>query len=593
MEKSKRKTGIPRLLELAGNAKPFILFSCVLSVLSALASLVPYICVYFVIRNTENMEWATLTFYGWVAVAFVAAQFLLYFSALMCSHIAAFKTTRNIKSLLLKHLVTLPMGFHTENPSGKLRKIIENNVEQTEGCIAPLPDLIASVVTPVVTVVILFIVDWKMGLLCLIPIVVGLTLQASMTPGNKEKNYLGEYQKSLEDMNNSAVEYVRGISVVKVFGQTIYSFKNFLVSIKRYEEYMVKYILSFEKSISSFVTAINSAFFVLVPAGILLSRYASDYGHFVLGFIFFAIFMPVMAGMLMHMRTVISNQMKINDSIQRIDELLNEKPLPEPLNVVIPQDSSIVFNHVSFTYKGNDVPAVSDISFTAPQGTVTALVGPSGGGKTTIASLILRFWDVDNGSVTIGGADIRNIPTEKLMEEISFVFQDVHLFKNSILENIRFSRPAATREEVLQAASAAQCMDILEKMPDGIDTVIGTKGIYLSGGEQQRIALARAMLKESSIIILDEATAFADPENETKIQAAFNSLIQNKTVLMIAHRLSTVRNADQILVLDQGEIAEQGSHHDLIAQKGIYQKMWDSYQSGVKWRIGKEAPHVS
>jgi ATP-binding cassette subfamily B protein len=588
-----KKTGIRRLLELSENAKPFMLFSIILSVLCALASIVPYICVYLVIRNMGTMQWAKMSIYGWAAVGAVAVQFLFYFSALMCSHIAAFRTARNIKSRLLKHLATLPMGFHMENPSGKIRKIIENNVIQTEGCIAPLPDMVAAVVTPASTVILMLSIDWRLGLLCLAPFMIGLTIQFFMKPDSGNKNYLEEYQNSLEDMNNAAVEYVRGISVVKVFGQTIYSFKNFLASIKRYEEYMVKYILAFETSISCFVTAINSAFFLLVPAGILLSRYASDYGRFVLSFIFYIIFVPVMSGMLMHMRSVVSNQMKINDSIQRIDEILEEKPLPETRSMAMPQNNDIIFSHVSFTYKDNTTPAVSDISFTASPGTVTALVGPSGSGKTTVASLMLRFWDVNSGSISIGGVDIRNIPTERLMEKISFVFQDVLLFKISILDNIRFGCQGATREETLRAAAAAQCMDILDRLPHGIDTIIGTKGIFLSGGERQRIALARAILKESSIIVLDEATAFADPENEIKIQTALNELIKNKTTLLIAHRLSTIRNADQILVLDQGKIAEQGNHHDLIAQKGIYHKMWNDYQSGVKWKIAKEGAHVS
>jgi ATP-binding cassette subfamily B protein len=588
-----KKTGIRRLLELAGNAKPFILLSAILSVLCALASIAPYICVYFVIRDTGTMEWTKMSIYGWAAAGVVAAQFLFYFSALMCSHIAAFRTTRNIKSLLLKHLATLPIGFHAANPSGKLKKIVENNVRQTEGCIAPLPDLVASAVTPIATIILLLSIDWRLGLICLAPLVIALTIQFSMKPDKKNKNYLEEYQNSLEDMNNAAVEYVRGISVVKVFGQTIFSFKNFLASIKRYEKYMVKYILAFEVSISSFVTAINSGFFLLVPAGILLSRYASDYGRFVLGFVFYILFVPVMAGMLMNVRSVVSNQMKIDDSIQRIDEIFEEKPLPEPQNMVKPRNNRIAFSHVSFSYKDNTTPAVSDISFTASPGTVTALAGPSGSGKTTIASLMLRFWDVNSGSISIGGVDIRNIPTGSLMEKVSFVFQDVHLFKISILDNIRFGCQDATREKALRAAATAQCMDIIDKLPHGIDTIIGTRGIFLSGGEQQRIALARAILKESPVIILDEATAFADPENEIKIQTALNELIKNKTTLVIAHRLSTIRNADQILVLDQGKIVEQGNHHDLIALKGIYHNMWDDYQSGVKWKIAKESAHVS
>jgi ATP-binding cassette subfamily B protein len=588
-----KKSGIRRLLELAGNAKPFMLLSAILSILSSLAVIIPYIFVYFVIQNTEDINWQILISYGLAMAVVITAQLLFYFSALICSHVAAFKTERNVKSLLLKHLATLPMGFHRENTSGKLRKIIENNVKQLDGCIAPLPDIIASVVTPAAAIILLLSIDWRLGLICLIPMVIGIILQASIMPGSKEKNYLEEYQDSLEDMSNAAVEYVRGIAVVKVFRQTIYSFKNFLASIKRYEAYMLKYILAFEKSISCFVTAINSCFFLLVPAGILLSRYTSNYGRFVFGFIFYCLFIPIMSGMLMNMRSVVINQMKINDSMRRIDELFDKKPLPEPKNPTIPQNGNIVFNHVSFAYGNNNTPAVSDISFTVPQGTVTALVGPSGCGKTTIASLIPRFWDVDTGFISIGGADIREIPTERLMEEISFVFQDVHLFKKTILDNIRFGRPTATREDALKAAIAAQCSEILENMPDGIDTVIGTKGTYLSGGESQRISLARAILKESSIIILDEATAFADPENENKIQAALDMLIKNKTVLLIAHRLSTVSKADQILVLNQGKIVEQGNHQSLLAKKGIYHKMWDNYQSTLEWKIGKEESNVS
>lgn len=599
MDKS-AKTGISRLLEFTGRHRPLVAVACVLSAISAVVQLSPFVCIYFVVQeilaatpDIRSADTAKLALYGWLAVGLSAAAFILYFAALMCSHIAAFHTARNMKSQLLHHLVRLPLGYHTANSSGKLRKIIDENSGQTETFIAhQIPDLAGSFVTPVAVIAMLLVFDWRLGLLSLLSIVIGLAIEMRMM-ATSSSGFLKQYQNSLEDMNNEAVEYVRGISVVKVFNQTVHSFKRFYASIMQYKDYVIRYTLSWQLPMTAFTAAIHGTFFLLIPAGILIASGTADYAHFLLSFIFYVIFTPACASMLMKVMFSGNYKMIADEAVRRVDSVLSEKPLADSPVKRNPSGYGIEFSGVSFTYPRTQTPAVSGVTFRVPEGATAALVGPSGGGKSTIASLIPRFWDVDAGSVKIGGADVREIPPQILMDQVSFVFQDTRLFKASVLDNIRFNRPDATRDEAMAAAKAAQCEDILEKLPNGLDTVIGTKGIYLSGGEQQRIALARAILKDSPIIVLDEATAFADPENEYKIQLAFEKLTRGKTVLMIAHRLSTVQNADQIFVVDGGRIIETGRHDVLLQQGGMYARMWEDYQTSVSWGIGKERAYVS
>ncbi len=594
------QSGGARLFDFTGKYKTLIILSCVFSAVSAVIQLSPFVCIYFVVReilaaapDIGSVDVSKLSLYGWLAVGLSTAAFLLYFAALMCSHIAAFHTARNMKSRLLRHLVKLPLGYHTANSSGKLRKIIDENSGQTETFIAhQIPDMAGSFVTPVAIIVLLLVFDWRLGLLSLLSVVIGLAIEMSMM-AKSSSGFLKQYQNSLEDMNNEAVEYVRGISVVKVFGQTVHSFKRFYQSIMQYKEFVIKYTLSWQIPMTAFTTAIHGTFFLLIPTGILIATNTGNYTHFLLSFIFYVIFTPACASMLMKIMYSANYKMITDEALRRINSILAEEPLAVSAVKAYPEGCDITFSGVSFTYPKAEVAAVSDITFRVPEGTTAALVGPSGGGKTTIASLIPRFWDVDAGSVMIGGADVREIPPEILMQQAAFVFQDTHLFKASVLDNIRTARPDATREEALAAARAAQCEEILAKLPDGIDTVIGTKGVYLSGGEMQRIALARAILKDSPIIILDEATAFADPENEYKIQLAFEELTRGKTVLMIAHRLSTIQNADQIFVVDGGKIIETGTHEALTQQNGFYARMWEDYQTSVSWGLGKEDAHVS
>jgi ATP-binding cassette subfamily B protein IrtA len=595
-----QKTGIPRLLQFAGKRRLLIVLACILSGISAVFMLLPFVCIWLVVREVLGsapdmtaFEPARLAGYGWWAVAFALVGFLFYFIALMCSHVAAFYTARNMKFQALRHLAMLPLGFFSLNPSGKLRKIIDENAGQTETFIAhQIPDLVGSYVTPVAMLGLLFIFDWRLGLLSLVPLAVGFGLQKRMMT-DESMEFMKHYQDSLEDMNNAAVEYVRGIPVVKVFQQTVYSFKSFYTSIMRYKEFVTAYALSCQKPMTAFTAVIHGAFLLLIPAGILLAVRAPDYGRFLQDLIFYLLFTPACAVMLNKIMYSSSYKMIAEESMSRIDSLLAERPLPEPEYPQRPRGAELEFSHVSFTYPDGSMPALDDVSLTVPAGKTVALVGPSGGGKTTAASLLPRFWDVDGGSVKIGGVDVRQISTAVLMKQIAFVFQDSHLFKDSIFNNIRAARPEASRAEVEKAAAAAQCGDIFAKLPQGLDTVIGAKGIYLSGGEQQRIALARAILKDAPIIVLDEATAFADPENESKIQAAFDQLMKGKTVLMIAHRLSTVQSADEIVVLSKGKIAEKGRHDELLNNDGLYAKLWQDYQTSVSWSVGKKVAHVS
>ena len=588
----KKQSSLSRILSYAGGHKNLTLLGCILSALSAVLGLVPYVCVWLAARNVLE-AWpgldggSGLAHWGWTAVWTAIGSIALYFAALMSTHIAAFRTARNIRHTAMAHVQKLPLGFFTGNQSGRLRKLIDDNAGLTEDLLAhKLPDLAGTVVTPVAAIVMLFLFDWKMGLLCLLTMVLAL-LSMCLMMGGKNAGFFHRYQKEIERMSGEAVEYVRGIPVVKMFQQTVYSFKAFYNAIKDYSDLASQYAMSCRVGQTCFLTFINGAFALLIPAALLLSS-GGNIRTVLVNFIFYALFAPACGQMINRIMYMSEAVMEADEAVGRLDEILGQKPMEEPEVQKHPVNASVSFNHVTFTYPGSDRPALSDVSFSVRPGRITALVGPSGGGKTTAASLIPRFWDTDSGTVAIGGINVREMNTENLMRQVAFVFQDTRLFKESLLENIRAARPEASRDEVLSAARAAQCDDILEKLPQGLDTVVGTKGIYLSGGEQQRIALARAILKDAPIVVLDEATAFADPENEHQIQKAFEALIKDKTVLMIAHRLSTVQNADSIIVLSGGKVIEQGSHESLLALHGVYASMWEDYQRSAQWKVGKE-----
>ena len=588
----KKQSSLSRILSYAGGHKTLTLLGCILSALSAVLGLIPYLCVWLAAGNVleywPGLEGISgLSRWGWTAVWTAIGSIALYFAALMSTHIAAFRTARNIRHTAMAHVLKLPLGFFTGNQSGRLRKLIDDNAGLTEDLLAhKLPDLAGTVVTPIAGIVMLFLFDWKMGLLCLLTMVLAL-LSMCMMMGGKNAGFFHRYQKEIERMSCEAVEYVRGIPVVKMFQQTVYSFKAFYAAIRDYSDLASQYAMSCRIGQTCFLTFINGAFALLIPAALLLAS-GGEIRTVLVNFIFYALFAPACGQMINRIMYMSEAVMEADEAIGRLDEILGQKPMEESKVQKRPSNANISFDHVTFTYPGADRPALNDVSFSVRPGQVTALVGPSGGGKTTAASLIPRFWDTDSGTVSIGGVNVREINTEDLMKQVAFVFQDTRLFKESLLENIRAARPEASRDEVLSAAHAARCDDILEKLPQGLDTVVGTKGIYLSGGEQQRIALARAILKDAPIVVLDEATAFADPENEHQIQKAFEVLTRNKTVLMIAHRLSTVQNADSIIVLSGGKIVEQGSHESLLALHGVYTSMWKDYQRSAQWKVGKE-----
>lgn len=596
MNQKKKKGTMARTLDLCGRYRPVAILGCVLSAVSSLVSLGPFICIYFILQelfqtggNLSAVYMQAMTGWGIWALVLAVGGFALYFAALMCTHAASFQMMCTTKYKLARHVSALPLGFHSANTSGKLSKIIDGNVAELENYLAhQLPDVAGSFVSPVAIIALMLIFDWRLGLLCLLPIVIGYAIQIVIVSGKDSMEFLKNYQESLEEMNNSAVEYVRGISVVKVFNQTVYSFQNFYGAVMRYRDYVLKYGMSMCKTMSWFVTSINAAFFFLIPAGIVLSRLSAGSEQFLLSLVFYVVFTPASAAAMMKLNSIGNYGMMVQDSLDRIESLMEEKPLPEPSIPRYPADATIEFRQAGFTYQGSEIPAVHDISFTARPGSVTALVGASGSGKSTAASLIPRFWDVQEGAVLIGGVDVREITSAELMNHVAFVFQDSFLFKRSVFENIQLGSPGASREQVLSAAKAAQCLDIFDKLPEGVDTVLGKEGVYLSGGEQQRIALARAILKDAPIIVLDEATAFADPENEHNIQIALEALTKNKTVIMIAHRLSTIQNADQILVMEQGSVKERGTHQELLAGGGLYAGMWENYQHSVAWHMGKE-----
>ena len=588
----KKQSNLSKLIGYAEGHKKLTVLGCILSGVAAILGLVPYVCVWLVARDAlssyPDVEYAgQMVIWGWMAVWFAVANIVVYFAALMCTHIAAFRTARNIRHTGVAHVMRLPLGFFTGNQSGRLRKIIDDNAALPEDLLAhKLPDLTAAVVTPIAAVVLLFAFDWRMGLLCLLTMILAMVCMFSMM-GGKNAGFFHRYQQEIEKMSGEAVEYVRGIPVVKVFQQTVYSFKAFYAAIQSYSNLASQYAMSCRNGQTSFLTCINGAFVLLIPAAILLSS-GGDGWSVLADFIFYALFAPACGAMINRIMYASESVMEADEAMMRLAEILDQNPLPEPAKTGEPLSSEVIFDHVTFRYPGMEHPALDDVSFTVKPGMIVGLVGPSGGGKSTAAAMIPRFWDVQSGSVKIGGVDVRQMNSRDLMSRVAFVFQDTKLFKTSILENIRMARPKATIEEVKAAAKAARCDDILEKLPQGLDTVVGTRGVYLSGGEAQRIALARAILKDAPIIVLDEASAFADPENEALIQKAFEELTKDKTVLMIAHRLSTIQNANCILVMEKGKLVEQGSHEELLAKGGLYADMWKDYQQAAAWKVGKE-----
>lgn len=595
----KKRSDLSRLLDYAGGHRYFTYASWVLSALSALIALVPFWYIWKIIQEVlavaPDFSGAKgLVRNGWMAVIFAVLSVLVYIAGLMCSHIAAFRVATNIRCEAMEHIVRLPLGFAETFGSGKLRKIVNESSAATETYLAhQLPDKAGAIATPCGLLVLLLIFDWRLGLLSLIPVALGFAIMMTMTgAGMQEK--MREYQNALADMSNEAVEYVRGIPVVKTFGQTVFSFKKFKESIDRYGVWVIAYTKQLRGPMMGYTAAINGVFVFLIAGALLFTRDGVT-AQFLLNLIFYIIITPVISLTLTRIMFMSENGMIVADALERIDSVLELEPLSEPACPELPKDSSVVVEDVSFRYKADSAgtteegEALRHISMTIQPGQTVVLVGPSGGGKTTLASLITRFFDPQQGRILVGGVDIRRIPKETLMETVSFVFQDSRLIKASILENVRLGKPEATREQVLSALEAAQCTDIIEKLPQGVDTVIGTKGVYLSGGEQQRIAIARIMLKDTPIVILDEATAFADPDNESRVQAAFSALSQNKTVIMIAHRLSTVAHADRIFVLKEGEIVESGGWEELIRQGGLFSKMWNDYKISVQWKVAKEA----
>ena len=587
----KKQSNLSRLLTIAGSYRYLTYASWILSAISALIALVPYYFIWQVMR--EVLEVApdfsraqNLTYNGWMAVMFAVIAVLVYIAGLMCSHLGAFRIATNLRLQSMNHIVKLPLGFAEHFGSGKLRKIVNESSAATETYLAhQLPDRANALATPCGLLVLLFVFDWRLGLLSLAPVLLGFLIMMAMT-GKEMQQKMKEYQNALDDMSNEAVEYVRGIPVVKTFGQTIFSFKKFKDSIDRYKVWVIAYTKQLRTPMMFYTAAINGVFVFLI-AGALLFTQDQVTTEFLLNLVFYIIITPIISVTLTRIMFQSENAMIVDDALQRIDSVLNLEPLKETAHPKHPKDGSVELEQVHFSYDG-EKEVLKGISISIPAGQTVAFVGPSGGGKTTLANLISRFFDTQSGTVRVGGVDVREIPKEELMNTVSFVFQNSRLIKASIFENVRLGKPKATREEVMAALKNAQCDDILEKLPDGMDTVIGTKGVYLSGGEQQRIAIARVMLKNTPIIILDEATAFADPDNETRVQAAFSKLSQGKTVIMIAHRLSTVAGADQIYVVKGGQIAESGSSRELMERGGLFARMWKNYQTSVQWKVQKE-----
>lgn len=588
--KEEKQSILSRLFVYAGKFRYLTVLSWILSAVSALIALVPFYYIWRIIREVlrvapDYSQAQGLAQYGWLAVIFAILSMLLYIGGLMCSHISAFHVQANMRTVLMKHILTLPLGFMDREGSGKIRKIVNESSAATETYLAhQLPDKAGAVATPIGLLVLLLVFDWRLGLLSLIPVVLAFFIMQTMM-GDSMKEKMAEYQNALEEMSSEAVEYVRGIPVVKTFGQSVFSFKRFKKSIDQYEKWTIAYTKQLRMPMVCLTTVINAIFAILIAATFILSGQAGDSG-FLLNLLFYIIITPIITVTMSKMMYAGENQMIVEDALGRIDTILNMKSLDELENKEEPKDSSIAFRDVTFQYEGAKSQAVNHVNLSIKPGEHVAFVGPSGGGKTTLASLVPRFFDVTGGTLEIGGVDVKKISQNKLMDMVSFVFQDSRLLKMSILDNVAMGRKDASREEVLQALKDAQCQDILDKLPEGVDTVIGSQGTYVSGGEAQRISIARAMLKQAPILILDEATAFADPDNEAKVQEAFSRLSQGKTVIMIAHRLSSVTGADRICVMKEGQIVEEGKHEDLLAKEGLYAHMWEEYNRSVLWKVG-------
>ena len=587
----KKQSDLSRLMGYAGNYRYFTYASWVLSAVSALVALVPFVYIWKILRDVLNAspnyaQAVNIPRYGWMAVLFAVLSYLIYIAALMCSHLSAFRVATNLRLAVSEHLAVLPLGFTENFGSGKLRKIIHESTGAAETFLAhQLPDKYNAMATPIGLLVLLLVFDWRLGLLSLVPVALGFVIMSAMT-GRRMADKMRQYGNALESMSNEAVEYVRGIPVVKTFGQSVFSFKKFKATIDEYEKWVIAYTKELRMPMMLYTAAINGVFAFLIVGGLLFTRNGVT-SEFLLNLLFYIIITPVISLTLTRIMYMSENELVVADALARVDSVLDAEPVPENDHPRHPKDASVSLKDVHFSYDGK-TDVIKGVSLKIQPGQMVAFVGPSGGGKSTLANLICRFFDVQSGSVRVGEADVRDIPKEELMDTISFVFQNSRLLKGSILDNVRLGRAQATEAEVLAALKAAQCMDIVEKFPEGIHTVIGTKGVYLSGGEQQRIAIARAMLKNVPILILDEATAFADPDNEAKVQAAFAQLAKGKTVLMIAHRLSTVANADCIYVVQDGQIAESGTKDELCAQNGLFARMWQEYQASVQWKVAKE-----
>ena len=606
-KKEKQAGVVSRILSYAGKYKPFIYVSLFLSSLSTVALLIPYAIVFYVMRDIisaymsgVSIDISRMIFYGAAALISAAAGFLLYFGALICSHITAFNLMGNMNMRLAETFARLPVGWHMSHSSGSVRKVFEKNVHSLEGLIAHmLPDVVQNIVSPIAILFLIFFFDWRFGLILFLPLVIAFVLQGLMMAKGKKMGFMESYENSLEKMNCAGTEYIRGISVIKTFNQSVHRFKDFYSSIINYRDNVFKYTVSWENGFAIFLAILKAGFVFLVPAAFIFAGTAGEgeaYAKFLYSFIFYLSLSPVLFNMMIKIVYGSTLNLQGGDALNRIEVILNEKPALEPEHSIMPKKFDIEFKDVVFSYKEERAQAaqpaeqsvkkaINGISLKLPEHSLTALVGPSGGGKTTLVNLLGRFWEVDSGEITIGGVNIKDIKTDDLMHLISFVFQENKLFNESIFENIRYGRKDATREEVLAVLQKAECMDIIGKLPDGIDTVYGTKGIYLSGGEAQRLAIARSLLHDAPIIILDEATSFADAENEHKIKKTLSQLLKDKTVIMIAHRLSSIVNADQICVINEGKLEEIGTHAELLAKTGMYNSMWNNFQSGISWKL--------